>query len=143
MGAPKRPCSWSFPPANGSEGVGLLNEAFSRGTMVTVGKHQVAAYFHVDDGVFASAQSAPREKEMPRADALMLEAAESLEELGFSVKDRFPSSVGQKIVGYQWESFPPELGLDPRREVLLGGALDFLLRGSKVDVDLLRAVTGV
>ena len=34
---------------------------------------------HVDDGVFASAQSPPREKETPRVDAVMNEAAESLE----------------------------------------------------------------
>ena len=144
VGARKRPYSWSFPPPSAdSEGVGWLNEAFSRGTMVSVGKQRVAAYLHVDDGVFASAQSVPREKVQPRADAVMEEAAESLEELGFSVKDRFPSAVGQKIVGYQWEACPPELGLDARREALLAGALDYLLRGAKVDVDLLRAVTGV
>ena len=68
--AQKRPYSWSFPPSADCEGVGWLNEAFSRGTMVSVGKQRVAAYLHVDDWVFASAQSAPREKVPPRADAV-------------------------------------------------------------------------
>ena len=91
VGAQKRPYSWSFPPSSAdSEGVGWLNEAFSRGTMVSVGKQRIAAYLHVDDGVFAPAQSAPREKVQPRADAVMEEAAESLEELESRSKTTSP-----------------------------------------------------
>ena len=58
----------------------------------------LACYIHVDDGLlFSSGSSAGG---VSGAETAMQEAADDLEELGFTVKDRLAGSKLEKIVDY-------------------------------------------
>ena len=84
----------------GVPAVAVLNEEAVVGERLILNRHQSAFYLHVDDGVACSVPPAKAQDPSP-ADSLMHQLADSLETLGFIVKDRKSHRDLTKIVGYK------------------------------------------
>ena len=100
----------------------FLNEQTSRQRWTVIRSLQYAHYLHVDDGIFiGTADSESRTNEM------MQKAADSLENIGFIVKDRTACADMRKTLGYEVCTrrgrvmFPSESGLLAGGDALDGG----------------------
>ena len=94
----------------------LLNEESVHSKGVVVGPSQLGTYVHVDDGVIVGDNSSSTEYTV---DFWMNHFANALEELGFTVNDRNPSSELSKVVGYTPEVSPARLHLARDKAVKL------------------------
>ncbi len=134
-----RVSDWSRRSTNESEvAVAVLNEDVVRGRSVVLRDKQAGAHLHVDDGAILCSATTPG-----LSHQIMHRSADSLERIGFQVKDRQTDGSLSKILGYEPRRHPARLSLPADKAILLIDSLRSLAGQRGVEVDELRSVTGV
>jgi len=134
-----RVTAWSTRGSVSLSGISLLNEATARGFSTLTNEQQSAAYVHVDDAVFVSANPSPNLS----SDRLLDLTVGGLEEVGFKVTQQFRSGSLDKVVGYKVVQSPAEFRLRVKKMVLLRASLTQLSHSQKVDVRVLHSLVGM
>jgi len=116
----------------------VLNEQMVTGGHTVLARGQTALYMHVDDGVVLADASRP-----DLSNSLMHQLADALEDIGFEVPDRKEAAPCQVAVGYEVVSSPALVRLSSAKAHLLAETLRWLALAPWIDVELLRAVTGM
>ena len=90
----------------------------------------VTPYVHVDDGIIIQER---RPGVAQRSDEVMVELAEALEKVGFTVPTRKTDRMLDKIIGYEPVRSPAALRIPPAKACKLHAAMDYLERVGLAD----------
>ena len=114
----------------------MINEHGKSGKRAIVNSNSNAFYLHVDDGIVLSASA-------DEADHCMNLTGDSLEDVGFSVKDRNKSSELSKTLGYTVLHDPPGFEYPREKAELLRIAMRRAVSQPRVQVEALRSLLGI
>ena len=110
---------------HGGASMCVLNEETVRGTGVLISACQLGIYMHVDDGILVGDS---RGGGIAQVDHWLTIFADSLEDLGFIVKERYTDAELTKAVGYEPCRHPAQLRMQPKRAIAVYRNLMTLLQ---------------
>ena len=135
----RRPTAYSTKPEDDCNfGVQIINELNETGGQVILANNQAAIYLHVDDTIVYTALGSAHS-----AEAIMHLVADTMEDFGFLVPERYDINLLSKAIGYNIDQANARFTLPSKKLHQLSTVLFGLAAMTNIDVDMLRSVVGL